>query len=219
MVSNSGIGYLASKVEAKKASTWQIFGDSAYKGRMTMLNDMREAMGAALKSLGYSLNSTNRAELEKARDVLIGWKKNLAKFEADQYKNGLASEEFTVVHGYNGDLMQVMSDNDDIRYVIPVEGAVMAADCMVILKSGKEKGLAHDFINFMLRPEVAAANIEYVWFLAPNVPAYDLVSDEIKAEKSIFMPADLLAKCEPVKDLGEFNAVYSEMWDAVKAAE
>ncbi len=219
MISNSGIGYLASKVGDSFVPSWNVFGDSKYAGRMTMLNDMRESIGAALKYLGYSMNTTKVSELEQAGDLLISWKKNLAKFEADQYKNGLISGEFIISHGYSGDIFQLMSENDDIKYVIPHEGTTISCDSMVILKDSKNIDLAYAFIDYILKPEVAAENIEYVYYIAPNKAAYDLVSDEVRREPSVFLSNEMLLRSEVLLDLGENNILYSNIWDKVKAAK
>ncbi|MDX9801628.1 MAG: spermidine/putrescine ABC transporter substrate-binding protein [Spirochaetia bacterium] len=219
MLSNTGLGYLSDRVDDSFIPSWGIFGDARYAGRMTMLNDMRESIGAALKYLGYSMNSTNPDELEKAGDLLISWKKNLAKFEADQYKNGLVSEEFIITHGYSGDIFQVMEENDKIAYEIPIEGTTVSCDSMVLLKDSKNIDLAYAFINYMLEPEVAAENIEYVYYIAPNKPAYELVSEEIKNEPAVFLSNEMLMKSEVLLDLGEDNLLYSKIWDKVKAVK
>ena len=122
MLTNTGIAYLKSKVRDFEP-TWAMFDRADLKGRMVMLNDMRETIGAALKFLGYSLNSTSEEELAKARDIVLGWKKNLAKFENEQYKTGLASGEFLLVHGYSGDILQVQAENKDIAFAMPKERA------------------------------------------------------------------------------------------------
>ncbi len=219
MISNSGIGYLTDKTGDSFVPSWGVFGDEKYAGRMTMLNDMRESIGAALKYLGYSMNSTDPAELEKAGDLLISWKRNLAKFEADQYKNGLVSGEFIVAHGYSGDIFQVMEENSSIAYSIPQEGTTISCDSMVILKDSKNTDLAYAFINYMLKPEVAAENIEYVYYIAPNKPAYELLSEETRNEPAVFLSDEMLARSEVLLDLGENNILYSNIWDKVKAAK
>ena len=184
-----------------------------------MLNDMRETIGAALKYLGYSMNTTNPSELEAAGDLLLEWKENLAKFEAEAYKNGLVSGEFRVAHGYNGDIYQVMEENDDILFGIPIEGTTLSVDEMVILESSQNKELAHDFINFLLDAEIAAQNTNYVYFLSPNVPAYELMDEEILEDPGIFLNEDVLAKSEPLLDLGETNSLYIRVWDRVKVGD
>lgn len=219
MLTNTGIAYLASRLGEDVDPSWALFDREDIKGRATMLNDMRETLGAALKYLGYSLNSTNEQELAEARDVLIRWKKNLAKFENEQYKTGLASEEFFLVHGYNGDILQVMEDNEDIVFVIPKEGTSISCDDFVIPVGAKQVELAHAFINFFHDPNHAAENTEYIAYLCPNTGAYEFLSDEIKEDPAIFMDPAIRAKSEVIDDIGPALALYTRMWDQVKAAE
>jgi spermidine/putrescine transport system substrate-binding protein len=217
MISNTGIGYRSDRVKPFEPS-WAIFGNPEYAGRMTLLNDMREVIGAALKFLGYSLNTTNETELACARDVVIGWKRNIAKFESDQYKNGLISAEFVISQGYNGDVYQCMDEDKAISYVLPREGVSIASDDMVIPKTATQVELAHRFINFLHDPRVAAENAGFVFYLCPNKAAYEFMNDDLKKDPAIFMPADLLARCEVIHDLGADNAKYTRVWDEIKAA-
>lgn len=218
MVSLAGIGYNPAKVPDFKPS-WTAFGNAAYKGRMTMLSDMRETLGAALKTLGYSLNSVDEGELEKARDLVIEWKKNLAKFDVDEAKRGLVSDEFFLVHGYNGDMLQIIEEAPKIAFAVPQEGTSIAIDCMVIPVGAKNVDLAHAFINYIHEPENCAATMEEVCFSSPNVEAVKLLPEEFRANKAIFLDKELLSKCELIEDLGEDNAKYTKVWDQVKSAE
>lgn len=218
MLTNTGIAYLKSKVTDAEDS-WSVFDRADLRGRMTMLNDMRETIGAALKSLGFSLNTRNERELAAARDVVIRWKKNLAKFENEQYKTGLASGEFLLVHGYNGDILQVMEENEDIEFVVPREGISISCDDMVIPKDAKNVELAHAFINFLHDPEIAAENTEFIYFLCPNSASYRFLSDEIRDDPAIFLPPEIREKSEMINDLGADNAKYTKVWDEIKAAE
>lgn len=218
MLTNTGLAYLGSKLNDVEPS-WAMLDREDIKGRATMLNDMRETLGAALKYLGYSINSTSEQELAEARDIVIRWKKNLAKFENEQYKTGLASGEFFLVHGYNGDILQVMEDNEDIVFVIPQEGTSISCDDFVIPAAAKQVDLAHAFINFFHDPAVAAENTDFVWYLCPNSAAYELMSDEIKEDPSIFIDPEIKAKSEVIDDIGDALALYTRMWDQVKAAE
>lgn len=218
MLTNTGLGWLRNRVPDFEPS-WGVFDREDLRGRMTMLNDMRETLGAALKFLGYSLNATSEVELAAARDVVIRWKKNLAKFENEQYKTGLASGEFTVVHGYNGDILQVMEANEAIAFAIPKEGTSISCDDLVIPKTAKEVLLAHAFINFLHDPEVAAENTEFLGYLCPNAAAYPLMSEEIRQNPSIFLEPEIRARSEIIGDVGGALAIYTRMWDQVKAAE
>ena len=218
MVAATGIGYIDGEV-GEVVDSWKMLDNPALKGRITLLNDYRETIGAALKSLGYSLNTTDDAELEKAKEVVIGWKKNIAKFESDQYNQGLASGEFLVCHGYAGDIFQAKEENEKVRIIIPKEGTSIAMDELCIPKDAPEAELAHAFINFLCDPENAAENSNYIYYLAPNKDAYALIDDALKAEPVIMLAPEVRKNCEVVDDLGEDNLKYSKIWDAIKAAE
>lgn len=212
------LGYLGSKVKDFKP-TWAMLDREDLKGRMTMLNDHREAIGSALKFLGYSLNTTNDDELAQAKEVLLRWKKNLAKFDNEQYKNGLASGEFLLTHGYSGDLMLVQSENPDIQIAVPEEGSQINFDDMVIPVGAPQPELAHKMINFILEPQSAAELTEFIYFLCPNLPSYELLAPETRADPILFPPAEVVAKLETLADLGEDNVKYTKLWDEIKAGE
>ena len=214
----TGIAYLKSKVKDFNPS-WAMFDRADLKGRMTLLNDMREAIGAALKMLGKSINTTDEKDLAAARDVVIRWKKNLAKFENEQYKVGIASGEFVLVQGYSGDIIQIQEESKDVAFEIPTEGTSVCFDDMVIPKTAKNVELAHKFINFIHDPDVAAQNTEFTKYLCPNKDSYPKLSAEIKNNPAIFMKPEVLAKCEIIADLGKENVKYIKVWDQIKAAE
>jgi len=218
MIVNTVIAYLGSRVRDFEPS-WAMFDRADLKGRMTMLNDMRETIGAGLKFLGYSLNSTNEAELSAAKEVLIRWKKNIAKYENEQYKTGVASGEFLLVQGYSGDILQVQQENPDVRFAVPREGTAISVDDLIIPEGAREVGLAHAFINYLHDPEVAAENIAFLRYLCPNKDAYPLLSEELRKNPGIFMDPEVKAKSEIIANLGERNALYVKIWDEIKAAK
>ena len=212
------LGYLGSKVKDFEP-TWAMLDREDLKGRMTMLNDHREVIGVALKYLGYSLNTLDDQQLAEAKKVVMGWKKNLAKFENEQYKNGLASGEFLLTHGYSGDLLLVQQENPDIQIAVPREGSQINFDDMVIPVGAPQPELAHKMINFILDPQSAAELTEYIFFLCPNLPSYALLSEETRANPILFPPAEVVAKLETLADLGENNVKYTKIWDEIKAGE
>lgn len=218
MISITGIGYNKARL-GELEPTWALFTKPEVAQRCTLLNDMRETVGAALKSLGYSLNSASDKELAEAQQVVIGWKKNIAKFEVEEALRGLASAEFLLVHAYNGDILQAMDENEDLAFVVPAEGTSIASDDMVIPANADQVELAHAFINFIHDPDNSAENMEYVWYLSPNTEGQKLVSQEFRDNPAIFIDPDVLAKSEVIRDLGADNDKYTRVWDAVKAAE
>jgi spermidine/putrescine transport system substrate-binding protein len=218
MVVATGIGYRPSVVGQLDEVSWSIVADPRFRGRTSLLNDARETISAGLKYLGYSSNSTSVEELEAARDVIIEWKRNIAKFEADTYRNSLASGEFVITHLYSGDVVALQDEMDDVDFLIPVEGTTISMEAMVILKDAPNPDEAYEFINFLLRGEVAAANSEYIYYLAPNTAAYGFMSPDIIDNPMVNFDKNLLTNSEVLRDPGEANALYSRIWDEIKAA-
>ena len=196
--------------------TWDVFSNEKFAGKMTLLNDHRETIGAALFYLGKSMNDTNDADLAKAKEVLLKWKKNLAKFDNELYKVGIQSGEFLVVQGYSGDLFQVFAEAPNLTYMCPKEGISMSCDDWVIPATAKNKELAYKFINFLCDPKNAAKNMEFTCYSAPIPEARKYVSEENKNHPGMFLPDDLYKRGELIRDLGEDNAKFNALWDAVK---
>jgi spermidine/putrescine transport system substrate-binding protein len=217
MMAPTCIAWLASKV-SDAVPSYAMFERSDLKGRITVLDDMREVLGAALRSLGFSLNSTDPGQLAQACEVAKRWKKNAAKFDNEQYKSGIASGEFHLVHGYAGDLFQVAEENEDIVIKIAREGTAFSCDDLCIPKDSGQVDLAHRFINFVTLPEVAAQNMAYIVYRAPNQDAYHLLSEDFRGNEVLFPSEEVFAKCELIDDLGENLALWSKTWDEVKSS-
>ena len=212
------LAYRKDKVKDPLPS-WAIFDQAAYHKKASLLNDMRETLGAALKFLGHSVNTRDEAQLAAARDVVIGWKKHIAKFDNEQYKSAIDSGEFVLVQGYSGDLFQVVSENDKVGILLPKEGIVVNCDELMIPKDAPKPVLAHQWINFVLDPEVAAENMEWMGFLCPNKPGLEKADPEFLKNPAVNIPDDIMAKCEAIDDIGDDLAKYTKMWDEVKAAK
>jgi len=218
LASITGIGYNKARL-GELEPTWNLLSNPEVAKRCTLLNDMRETVGAALKSLGYSLNTTSDKELAEAQQVLIAWKKNIAKFEVEEALRGLSSAEFLLVHAYNGDILQAMDENEDLAFLVPKEGTSIATDNMVIPVGADQVELAHAFINFIHDPANSAENMEFVYYLSPNTEGQKLVSREFRDNPAIFIDPAVMAKNEVIRDLGADNDKYTRVWDAVKASE
>jgi spermidine/putrescine transport system substrate-binding protein len=217
MIVVSGIAYLEGRVKDVVPS-WRMFGRTDLAGRMTMFNDMRETIGAALKTLGYSINSTSGRELAEAEALALEWKKNIAKYDNEQYKIGLASGEFLLVHAWNGDVFQVRRENPAVRFFVPEEGTIISCDDLVIPADAREPALAHAFIDFLHEPAVAAENTVAIYYLCPNKASYPLLPAEIRDNPGIFLAPKIRAKSEMIADIGAANALYVGVWDRLKAA-
>lgn len=216
----SGVAYRKDKIGDVAVDSWACFDNPAFKGHFSLLNDYRETIGAALKMLGYSLNTTNADELQKAQEVLLRWKKNIVGFDNEHYKTGLASGEFFLTHGYNCDIMQVMiDDSENIGFAFPKEGFAVACDEMAIPVTAKEVDLAHAFINFIYMPDNACRNIQYICAPMPNIQGLARLSEKYRDSPALLPLPEIMANAEVIKDLGATRALYLKIWDTIKAAE
>ncbi|MDR1363703.1 MAG: extracellular solute-binding protein [Spirochaetaceae bacterium] len=199
---------------------WTIFSRRDIQRRMTMLDDMREVMGDALVTLGYSVNSVNPAEIDKARDLInTNWKPNLVKFDAEAFGKGYANGDFWVVQGYAEVVYEEISDNQELVnntvFFIPQKGGPAYIDSMCILKGSKNIDLAHEFINFIHRPEIYAEFCDTFRFPATvNTPARALLT------KTPLYNVEDLANTELKNDIGASLELYNAAWfDSIRVGE
>ncbi len=218
LITFSGIAYNKEKVKNFKPS-WTMFDRVDLKGRMTIMNDYREAIGSAMKTLGKSYNTADAESLAEAKKIVIRWKKNIAKFDVDEAKRGLTAGEFYLIHAYNGDALQFMKENANLAFATPEEGTSMSCDEMVIPVTAKNAALAHDFINFMLDAQNSAENMKFVNYLAPNIPAQKLMPKEFLENPAVYPNPEILKKSDMLQDLGTSNQAYTKVWDEIKEAK
>jgi len=209
----SGIAVNTTKVKDYPRD-WSIFADTRLAGRMSMLDDMREVMGDALAHLGYSVNSTNEAEITEATDLInTSWKPNLVKFDAEGFAKSFASGEFWVVHGYAEAIFEELDASrwNEVDFFLPPEGGPMYLDSMVIPKGAKNIALAHEFINFIHRPEIYAEFLDRFHFPASvHTEAGDLMT------VTPFYESEALAAFELKNDIGEDLELYNEKWQSIR---
>lgn len=214
-VTVTGIAYNKKMLPGGAPTSWALFGDPALRNRVTMLNDMREPLGAALRHLGHSVNSTDAAELDAAADQLIAWKKNIDKFSTDTAREGLRRGTYAAIQTYNGEFTLAAQFNGDLAFLVPEEGSMMNSDQLVIGADTESADLAHAFINFFLRPDVAAINMEDIYYVMPNTPALDIVKGRIRNSTAFFFPKEVLDRCEVVLNVGDGIDLYDRTWEKV----
>jgi len=191
--------------------SWSIYERSDLKDRMTLLDDMREVFGAALKYLGYSVNTTNPDEIEKAKQVILKWKENILKFDATTYAQGIVNGEFWAVHGYPENVFQLIPEGDrqNFEFFVPKEGGTLWIDNMVILKDAKNKDLAYKFIDFLLRPDISAQISDFLMIPSPVNGA-----QEYKTVENIYEVEDL-ANCEIIDYISKDIDLYNKAWEEI----
>lgn len=211
----SGIGYNADEV-TDEINSWEAFWNPKYAGRILLLDDVREVFGFAFKYLGYSVNDTVPAHLEEAKALLMRQKESLLKYESTMNKDLLLNREALISHYWAGDMYQIMDEDTSFAFTIPVEGAVLFTDCMAIPVSAPHKDLAHKFINYILKPDVAGKIVNKVWYAMPIPAALEYVDEEISSDPNIFPPDEILARCEFLTDLGDYNQTLDRAWTELK---
>jgi len=212
----TGIGYSAEKVN-EHVEGWDILWNGKYKGRISMLDDMRGLANAALKLLGYGINTTKPEEIEAAKQLLIKQKPLVKFYSSDTYIDFLKSGDIWLCQGYSGDVFQVMKENKSVKYVIPKEGSDIWIDNMCIPKGARNKYTAEVFINYLLRPEVAAGISNFTWYANPNGASHKFIKPEIMNNPAIYPGEEILDRCEFQKDAGEATKFYEDLYNQVKS--
>lgn len=188
------------------------------ENRMILLDDMRETLGAALKSLGYSINSTDPAELEEAYQRLVELKPYLANFQSFGYEDQLLGGDLLVAMSYSSEAIPVTLEDENMDYIVPSSGASLWTDTIVIPKSAPNVDAAYEWINYLLEPEVAKQAVENLYFATPMKPAYEMLSQELKQNNDLFPPEEVLAKCQGLAPVDEATALYEEYWTELTSA-
>lgn len=180
--------------------------------RMTLLNDVREVMGAVLRMLGYSYNSQNENEIKQAYDKLAELKPAIAAFDTDAWQTQILAGDLVLAMCYSADAIRVSKENPKLKYVIPRSGSSLWTDTIVIPKSAPNIDGAYAWINFTLQPEISANTSERLKIATPNRAGFELLPHQIKNNTNFFPPDELLKKCERISPLGQFEETYARYW-------
>ena len=175
------------------ADFWRL--SEKFSGRVTVLDSPGEVIGAALKMRGHSYNDSSSDALTAARDDLLNLKPHLLAFETN-YKPLLISGEACMALGWNGDATSLTAQSVPIKYVVPSEGSQIWEDDWAIAAGAPKPGLAHAFLNFLLRPEIAAQEARYTHYATGNRAALELLDDETRNDTSTYPPDEILQKLE-----------------------
>lgn len=212
-----GIVYNKNMV-TKPVDSWNILWDKDYAGKILMLDSSRDSFVPAFKKLGYSINSKNMSELNAARDELIKQKPLVRAYEVDTYKDQMIAEEAAMALTWSGDAYLLIAENPNLDFAIPKEGTNLWFDGIAIPKTSQNVELAHEFINFLMRPEIAAKNSDYIKFSSPNAAALPLLPEEDSSNEDLYPKGDIMTLGEVFLDLGEFTVEYDRAWTEVKAS-
>ncbi len=180
--------------------------------RMTLLNDVREVMGAVLRMLGYSYNSKDENQIKQAYEKLVELKPAIAAFDTDAWQNQILAGDLTLAMCYSVDAIKVIRENPQLKYVIPRSGSSLWTDTIVIPTTAPNVDGAYAWINFMLQPDVAATISQRLNIATPNSAGFELLPQEIRNNQNLFPPASILEKCERITPLGDVEDIYERYW-------
>ncbi len=180
--------------------------------RMTLLNDVREVMGAVLKMLGYSYNSKNENEIKQAYEKLKILKPAIAAFDTDAWRNQILAGDLILAMCYSADGVKISKANPKLKYVTPRSGSSLWTDTIVIPKTAPNIDGAYAWINFILQPQVAAQLSERLGISTPNRAGFEQLPKELQNNLNLFPPESVLEKCDRLTPLGQFEEVYERYW-------
>lgn len=208
----TGIAYRTDKVDPAPDS-WAVFLDKKYKGKMTQMDDLRDVVGSWLKFRGKSLNSVDPADLAAAKADAIAAKANLKAYLSAPVKGQLVAGDVWIAQLWNGDTAQAKVEQPAIGYVLPKEGAGIWTDSLVIPASAPHKRAAHEFMNFVLRPDIGAGISNFTGYGTPNNAAMALLTTPVP-----YPSPDELKRLEYQKDLGTANEAWDQLWTEIKSS-
>jgi spermidine/putrescine-binding protein len=207
----TGLAYRSDFVE--RPDSWRVLMDARYRGKMTQMDDGRDVIGSWLRYRGHSLNSRDPRELAGAESDAITVKKNLKAYISAPVKGQLISGDVWIAQLWNGDASQAKVEQPAIDYVVPKEGCTIWMDSIVMPRMARHKRAAHEFMNYILRPDVGAAISDFTGYGTPNRAAMSHIAHPVPYPT----PAEL-QRLELQVDLGRDTAQWDQIWTEIKSA-
>lgn len=197
--------------------SWKdILTNDQLKGKFALLDDVRESLGSALKMHGYSVNTTDPAQIQKAKETLLNAKKNVKMFSSDSI-DILNNKEVIAAHAYSTEALQAAAKSSDkIEYVIPEEGSTFTIDNLIIVKGAKNIEAAHKLINFLISEKAELNKVKTILAgpILKNTRAQ--LSKDLQQNEALFPSDATIKKLERIKDLAEKNKLFEDAWTEVK---
>lgn len=205
------------KLVKKAPQHWNDLWSPEYRNQIMLVDGAREVIGFSLNSLGYSLNTKNMTELRLAETKLNSLTPNIKAIVGDEMKGYMIQGDAAIGVTFSGEASEMLDKNKDLRYVVPSEGSNLWFDNLVIPKTVKHKKEAYAFINFMLKPENAAQNAEYIGYATPNEAAKALLPKNITDDKAFYPSESTIKNLEVYNNLGQkWLGIYNDIYLQVK---
>ncbi|MBU3102199.1 MULTISPECIES: extracellular solute-binding protein [Clostridium] len=210
------ISYDSSKIPEGTIKGYKDLWKPEFKNSLTVLDDERVIIGMTLKMLGYPLNETSPAALQKAKEALIKLQPNIKSYDSDSPKTSLINGESKAMFAWGAEGNLARLENPNIKYVIPKEGLFLQQDNFVIPKAAKNVKAAQLFMNFIMQPEISAEISHKFPYGNPNTAAYKYIDKKILDDKAVYPPKEVVKKGEYLKDIGKSVTDLDKIWTEVK---
>ena len=213
-------GILYNKKEiGELGESWDPMWDPEFEGKIAMLNDTRETLGAALYKLGYSVNATEQEQLDEAKAELIKQKPLLrGYFDSTESRPLVLNGDLLAGHVFSGDAFLALSENEDLDYIVPKPAATRWTDNMCIPNGAQHPENAHKFINHILDAEVGAKLSNYTYYNTPNAAALPKIDPALKDLPGYVLPPEVFERLEVIEDTGEATREYERIFTEVKSS-
>ncbi len=235
MWGTTGIGYNVKKARealGPQASidSWEVVFNPGMLSRFRdcgvhLLDSSTDILPAALKYLGLDPNATVNADLQKAADLVMKIRPSVRKFHSSEYLNALASGEICLVVGFSGDIKQAQKraaeakNGVDIAYVIPKEGAQLWFDNLAIPRDARNVAEAHELINYLQKPEVAAKNTQHVSYANGNLASQKFIDRAILEDKTIYPEEAMMSRLYTINAHDQkTDRLMNRLWTRIKTA-
>lgn len=213
-----GVIYNTTMVE-ETPSSWDIMFDEDYAGQILMFNNSRDAIGIALKQLGYSYNTTDENQIKEAVDLLIQQKPLVQSYVMDDIFEKMQSGSAAIGAYYYGDFLTMQEVNPDLAFCLPEEGTNLYVDAMCIPKNAENKENAEIFINYMCSTQASLKNCEEIWYSSPLLSVREELDPEVSGDPYAYPDESILAQCESFKNLpADTLALYDSEWTRLMLA-
>ncbi len=192
---------------------WEDLWREEYRDNIMLVDGAREVLGFGANTLGYSLNTKKMSELKAIEQKLNSLTPNIKAIVGDEMKGYLINEDAAIGVTFSGEASEMLDANEHLHYVVPSEGSNLWFDNIVIPKTVKHQKEAYAFINFMLEPENAAQNAEYIGYATPNKLAKDLLPKEVKNDPAFYPSQDVIERLEVYDNLGQkWLGIYNDLF-------
>jgi putrescine transport system substrate-binding protein len=236
MWGTTGFGYNVDKVKAAlgddaPVDSWSLLFDPKYAEKLKdcgifVLDAPTELIPAALNYLGMDPDSKDRGEIEKAGELLKTVRPFVQKFHSSEYINALANGDICLAVGWSGDVLQARDraaeagNGVTVEYSIPKEGALMWFDQMAIPADAPHMDEAHEFLNYIMRPDVMAKASNYVYYANGNKASQEFLNDDVIGDPAIYPTEEAVKNLYTVTAYPpKVNRVVTRTWTAVKSGQ